>query len=78
MIIDAILDRKACPQYYGKEEIKYILEEADIFGFNEIIRAFASKEEKFVQDALCNYIDNNGYNPAIKDYIRSVNWLEEV
>ena len=75
MIIDAILDRRACPQYYGEEEIKYILEEADIFGFNEIIRAFNTGDNRNVQNALCDYIDNNEYNPDIKAYIRSVNWL---
>ena len=76
MIIDAILDRRACPEYYGEREIEYILEEADIFGFNEITRAFATGNNRNVQNALCNYIDNNEYNPEIKDFVKSVNWVK--
>lgn len=28
-----------------------------------------------VRNALCQYIDENEYNPEIKKYINSVNWL---
>ncbi len=32
--------------------------------------------EEDVKRALCDYIDKNEYNPEIKEYINSVNWLE--
>ena len=28
-----------------------------------------------VKKALCDYIDDNGYNPEIKGYVSSVNWI---
>ena len=42
---------------------------------NEITAAMDYGTEKDVKQALCNYIDKQNYNPEIKNYINSVNWL---
>lgn len=41
----------------------------------DITRAMDFGEEADVKRALCDYIDRQEYNPNIKDYINSVNWL---
>ena len=41
----------------------------------DITAAMDYGENSDVQKALCDYIDGNEYNPAIKDYICSVNWI---
>lgn len=33
--------------------------------------------EADVKRALCEYIDRNEYNPEIKEYVNSVQWLDE-
>ncbi len=43
----------------------------------DILKALDSGEEPDVKEALCKYIDANDYNPEIKDYIQSVDWLIE-
>lgn len=40
-----------------------------------ISRALDGGTEEDVKRELCLYIDDNGYNPAIKDYINSIQWL---
>lgn len=40
-----------------------------------IARALDSGAEEDVKKALCDYIDNNDYNPGIKRYINSRDWL---
>lgn len=42
----------------------------------EITRALDYGTEQDVKKALCNYIDKQWYNPHIKEYINSVNWLD--
>lgn len=73
MIIDLILDRKDGDPYVDR---KFYF---DVLGYGEIgddiTRAMDYGTERDVKKALCDYIDNNEYNPAIKNYIHSVNWL---
>ena len=51
----------------------------DIMGYGEIGNAITAAmdygNEADVKAALCRYIDEQGYNPDIKVYINSVNWL---
>lgn len=51
----------------------------EVFGYggvgHEITYAMDYGTEKDVKRALCDYIDRQEYNPEIKDYINSVNWL---
>ena len=77
MIIDLILDKR----YFNDNKpltaaaVKYILDECDIFGFTEIRRAVYSRNERAIKTALCEYIDNNEYNPNIKDFILNTTWF---
>jgi hypothetical protein len=73
MIIDAILDRKD-GHPYTYETAKYIYDESMIFKMWHIADAFDCGDNADMQNALCDYIDYNNYNPEIKNYIRSVNW----
>lgn len=73
MIIDAILDRKASG-IYTQTELEYILAEADIFEFEDITTAFVRGNNTYIQFALCDYIDGQGYNPEIKKYVNKVDW----
>lgn len=76
MIIDLILDRKDGQQYNAREFYSEISQYENIFGFRpDISRAIDGGINEDVQRALCAYIDANGYNPEIKNYINSVNWL---
>ena len=51
----------------------------DVLGYGEIgehiTYAMNYFGENLVKRALCEYVINNEYNPAICDYINSVNWL---
>lgn len=77
MIIDIILDRKDGEPYDAK---KFYL---DIMGYAEtwpdladpITRAMDVGTNEDVRKALCNYIDECGYNPSICDYVNSVEWI---
>lgn len=51
----------------------YVLEYGEVG--NGITAAMDYGSEKDVKQALCNYIDKQNYNPEIKNYINSVNWL---
>ena len=73
MIIDAILDRKASG-VYTQQELDYILAEADIFEFEDILKAFERNNNMYIQFALCDYIDSGGYNPEIKNYVNRADW----
>ena len=75
MIIDSILDRRDCGVPYGVAELRYIYDEAMIFGFHDLARAIDGGTEKDVKRELCAYIDNNGYRKSIKRYVNKVNWL---
>lgn len=78
MIVDMILDRKDGEPYNAKAFYNYCMEEMAVFGYyigGEITRAMDARTNEQVQAALCKYILEQEYNPAICDYIRSVDWL---
>lgn len=76
MIIDVILDRKAGCDYSPVYLIRYT--DTRVYGraFQYILDAFWDEDETAIRAALCRYIDAEGYNPDVKDYINSVNWLK--
>lgn len=73
MIIDVILDRKDGVPYSPHNFYFDVLRYGRI-GDN-ITRALDAGTENDVKRALCEYVHDNEYNPAICDYINSVNWL---
>lgn len=83
MIIDLILDRKDneqfnCFGYDPKAFYNDCMEYDSIFGVgSKITMAMDYGDEKDVQKALCDYIDDNGYNPDIKNFINTHQWLKE-
>ena len=78
MIVDMILDRKyGCVPYDAARSMKYMYDEATIFGMTELARALDGGTEEDVKRELCNYIDNEGYRPSIKTYINRHNWTGE-
>lgn len=74
MIIDQILDRKDFNDYTPRNFYSYCMEDGPGYGWN-IARAMDSGTNKDVQIELCKYIQGNGYNPQICEYVNSVNWL---
>ena len=79
MIIDEILERKEGMPYNPKDFYDYVSywAEDDTDVGTGIARALDGGTEEDVKRELCKYIKEQGYNPAICDYINSVNWLEE-
>lgn len=77
MIIDLILDRKDGDAYEPQTFYNECMEYSEIFDgiADGITRAMDYGTENDVQMELCKYIDNNGYNPEIKEYINSQRWL---
>lgn len=79
MIIDCILDRKDNEKYDGYDSYNAHDFYIDVLGYgsigDDITRAMDEGTEEDVKNALCKYIDNNEYNPEIKDYINSKTWL---
>lgn len=75
MLIDAILDRAEGGEYSPKKFYDYISNWNS--EYDRVASALDCGEEEDVRRELCRYIDNNEYNPAIKDYVNSVKWLEE-
>lgn len=79
MIIDLILDRRDNEKYndfnYNAHDFYFGVLSYGKVG-DEITRAMDYSTENDVKKALCKYIDNNGYNPLIKDYIQERVWLE--
>lgn len=75
MIIDCILDRKDGDPYSPEQFYRDVFEYGDV-GF-DITRAMDGGTEQDVKNALKQYIDKQGYAPEIKDYIDSVEWLNE-
>lgn len=78
MIVDLILDRKDGAPYSAHDF--YIAcrgyEQLQVGTHGEDISiAMDYGDNRDVQRALCQYIDRNEYNPAIKDYIRSQEWV---
>lgn len=78
MIIDLILDRKDGQQYNANEFYNDVMQYAETWPetANPITRAMDEGDENDVRRQLCAYIDEQQYNPEIKDYINSVQWLE--
>lgn len=79
MIIDEILERKEGMPYNSKDFYDYVSywAETDNDVGTGIARALDGGTEEDVKRELCKYIKEQGYNPAICDYINSVNWLGE-
>lgn len=73
MIIDLILDRKD-GQPYTPHDFYFDCLRYGRIG-DAITRALDQGTESDVKKALCAYIIRNEYNPAICDYVKSVNWL---
>ena len=79
MIIDLILDRKDNEQlnnsddYNAKEFYNGCMRYGKIA--DEITRAMDSGTEEEVKQALCSYIQEQGYNPEIVEYIKRKKWL---
>lgn len=84
MIIDMILDRKGFEEdgYTDYYRPKHFYDMMMAYGSDggsgfAIARAMDSGTEDDVRRELCGYIDRNNYNPEIKEYINSVNWINE-
>ena len=79
MIIDSILDRRADNKdgfdKWTVDDLRYVYDEAMSFKFNYLSRAIDGGTNKDIQEALCRYIDENGYRPSIKRYVRTKDWL---
>ena len=78
MIIDLILDRKDGYPYNAHEFYNDIrdYERLGVGTHGEDISiAMDYGDNRDVQRVLCQYIDRNEYNPSIKDYIRSQEWV---
>ena len=74
MIIDCILDVRDDPESYdAKEFYDYVMD--GFKDFHYIARALDSGSNADVQKALCTYIDSQNYNPEIKDFVNSFDWL---
>lgn len=79
MLIDAILDRKADREngifnYDPRELYQYINGWAGGL-YDPVASAMDEGSEADVKKALCFYIGAQGYNPDIKDFVNSVDWL---
>lgn len=84
MIIDIILDRKGFEEdgvtdYYNPKYFYDMMMAYGEYGGSgyDIARAMDSGTEDDVRRELCRYIDNNNYNPQIKDYINNRDWIME-
>ena len=78
MIIDLILDRRGGVTYNAKEFYNDILQYEQVFDFDiSISGALDYGNEEQVKESLRAYIDQNDYNPDIKNYINSVEWLSD-
>ncbi len=78
MIIDLILDRQDGEEYNAREFFARINEYAEIWPeiCRPIILTMDWGTDEDVRLELCRYIDREGYNPQIKDFINSVNWIK--
>ena len=85
MIIDLILDRKyneEIPGYDSYDPYEFYREVMSYVSIFELPRDISSAldygTEDDVRNALCKYIDDQQYNPNIKDYVNSKTWLEPI
>ena len=76
MIIDCILDRYDDEKngYFNYNAKDFYISLMSYGNSDDITRAMDYGTEEETRKALCNYIDDNGYNPLIKDYINSRIW----
>lgn len=79
MIIDLILDRRGGVAYDPQQFYFDVLEYRDIWPelSDPITRALDGGTEEDVKRELCKYVNGQGYNPEICDYINSVSWLPD-
>lgn len=77
MIIDLILDRQDGAEYSPRRFYDEVMDYGSIWPdiAYPIAGAMDCGTEEDVKRELCRYIDEQEYNPAIKDYINEVNWL---
>ncbi len=75
MIIDKILDRKDGQPYNAGKFYRDCRAYGDIG--NDIVNALDSGTEEQVKSALCAYVIENEYRPAICNYINRVTWLTD-
>lgn len=76
MVIDKICDAMD-GDYNPRDFYEYVSESESIFNSDwSISRAMDSGTNADVQNALCKYIDVNGYNPDIKTFINSFTWVD--
>ena len=85
MIIDLILDRKYNEETTGydvydpHEFYREVMSYESIFELpRDISSALDYGTEDDVRNALCKYIDDQQYNPDIKNYVNSKTWLEPI
>lgn len=77
MIVDLILARKEVDVYDPHDFYVGVMNYRNVTPrlADTITSAMDSCTNEDVQDALCKYIDCNGYNENIKKYIRSKKWI---
>ena len=73
MVIDLILDRK---EGFVDLNAEY-LEDMKHYGFDYIDDAIDTNDDDTIKAALSRYIEENEYNPELKNYITSINWSVE-
>lgn len=85
MIIDLILDRKDHEEATGNDSYdpynfyREVMSYESIFELDrDISMALDYGTEDDVRKALCKYIDDQQYNPDIKNYVNSKTWLEPI
>lgn len=79
MLIDKILDRKADMEngffrYDTKELYDYLIDSIHP-SYHDVARAMDKGSNTEVQAEMCAYIDLEEYNPDIKWFVNSVDWL---
>lgn len=76
MIIDLILDRRDGVPYDPALFAFSVYDYREAFpeAAGPILAALESKTEQIVKHALCGYVLENGYDPALCDYINGVTW----
>lgn len=70
-IIDIIETRKLS----GKYDSNLLFGIAEDFGEFNITDAFEKESEDMIKDALCYYIDYSKHDIKLKNFVKSVNWL---
>ena len=74
MVIDLILDRRDGETYDTRDFYFRALQYSPVS--DAITSAMDYGTEKDVKRELCQYIIDNEYNPAICDYVNSVEWID--